>query len=64
MGSGVHGENTQHVPKHVEPVKDQELEHAPILLRQIAEVIVSDLLQKPQTAIRIVALVIIMINFI
>ena len=58
MVIGVHGERTQHVPKHAEPVKDQELEHAPILLHQMAEVIVSALLQKPQTAIRIVALVI------
>ena len=57
MGSGVHGENTQHVQKHAEPVKDQELEHAPILLRQMVEVIVPDLLQKRKTVILVLALV-------
>ena len=47
MVSGVHGELTQPALRHAEPDKDQGLEHAPILLRQMVEVIVPDLLPKP-----------------
>ena len=52
MVCGVHGEPTQHVPKHVEPDNSLGLEHVPILLRWEEEVIVWDFPQRPRIVIQ------------
>ena len=55
MVCGVHGEPTQHVPKHVEPDNSRGLEHVPILLPWEKEVTVRDLLQRPGIVIQTLA---------
>ena len=51
MASGVNGAHTHLVLKHVEQDKNQGLEHAPILLHQVAEVAVRELLWRIRRAI-------------
>ena len=55
MVGGVHGEHTQHVLKHVEPVNSRGQEHVQILLRREVEVTVRDLLQKQRIVIQTLA---------
>lgn len=50
--NGLNGANIQHVRKPVELDKNQELEHAPILLHQAVEVTVRVQRQKQQTVIQ------------